>query len=62
MPRHRKQQGSPTLEMNRADAERLGLSDGEPVLAQNEKGAIGAELSLTDGIVEGTIVLEGKWW
>jgi anaerobic selenocysteine-containing dehydrogenase len=62
MPRQRKQQGSPTLEMNTADAERLGLSDGEPVLAQNDKGAIGAELSLTDGIVEGTVVLEGKWW
>jgi hypothetical protein len=32
------------------------------VLAQNEKGTISAELSLTDGIVEGTVVLEGKWW
>jgi anaerobic selenocysteine-containing dehydrogenase len=62
MPRQRKQQGSPTLEMNTADAERLGLPDGEPVLAQNEKGTISAELSLTDGIVEGTVVLEGKWW
>jgi len=62
MPRQRKQQGSPTLEMTTADAQRLGLSDGERVLAQNEKGTISAELSLTDGIVEGTIVLEGKWW
>jgi anaerobic selenocysteine-containing dehydrogenase len=62
MPRQRKQQGSPMLEMNAADAGRLGLSDGEPVFAQNEKGTIGAELSLTDGIVEGTVVLEGKWW
>ena len=48
--------------MNTADAERLGLSDREGVLAQNEKGTISAELSLTDGIVEGTVVLEGKWW
>ena len=62
MPRQRKQQGSPTLEMNTADAERLGLLGGELVLAQNEKGTISAELSLTDGIVEGTVVLEGKWW
>jgi anaerobic selenocysteine-containing dehydrogenase len=62
MPRQRKQQGNPMLEMNRADAEKLGLSDGAPVLAQNEKGTIGAELSLTDGICEGTVVLEGKWW
>ncbi len=51
-----------TLEINAADAERLGLSDGEGVLARNEKGTISAELSLTDGIVEGTVVLEGKWW
>jgi len=62
MPRQRKQQGIPTLEMNTADAKRLGLSDGERVLAQNEKGTISAGLSLTDGIVEGTVVLEGKWW
>ncbi len=62
MPRQAGQQGRPTLEMHPADAERLGLEDGAEVLAGNRKGSLSAVLRITDTIVEGTIVLEGKYW
>lgn len=62
MPRQSRQQGRPTLEMHPADAERLGLADGAEVLAYNARGSVAAALSVTDAIVEGTVVFEGKWW
>ena len=62
MPRHAGQQGDPTLEMNPADAEKLGLEDGVHVRARNVRGSLAAVLSVTDSVVEGTAVLEGKYW
>ncbi len=62
MPRQRAKQGQPMLEMSLSDAQVLGLSDGELVLAENEQGTIRAVLQVTDRIVTGTVALEGKWW
>ena len=62
MPRQRAKQGEPTLEMNMADAQALGLVDEELVLTENEQGTIAAVLMVTDRIVPGTVALEGKWW
>ncbi len=63
MPRQRKQQGAPVLEMHPADAERLGLQDEAPVIARNRQGEVAARLRVTDGVVEGVVVIEGKrWW
>ena len=62
MPRQAGQQGRPTLEMHPEDAERRELEDGAEVIASNAKGSLTASLRVTDDIVEGTTVLEGKWW
>ncbi len=62
MPRQAGQQGNPTLEMHPVDAKRLGLEDGGRILARNGKGALAATLRVTDTIVKGTTVLEGKYW
>ncbi len=63
MPRQAKQQGAPTLEMHPRDADRLGLEDGVDVIVRNDRGSLSASLHVTDAIVEGTTVLEGKrWW
>jgi anaerobic selenocysteine-containing dehydrogenase len=63
MPRQAGQQGGPTLEMHPADAKRLGLEDGTAVVACNGKGSLLASLRITESLVEGTTVLEGKrWW
>ncbi|MEO1193050.1 MAG: molybdopterin dinucleotide binding domain-containing protein, partial [Pseudomonadota bacterium] len=63
MPRQMKQQGEPLLEMHPADAERLGLDDGQWVTARNAQGAVAALLKVTDAVVEGVTVIEGRrWW
>ena len=62
MPRHSGQQGAPRLEVNPADALRLGLEDGALVEARNAQGALEAQLSVTDTVIAGTAVLEGKYW
>jgi len=60
--RHLQQQGAPVIEMNPADAGRLSLSDGQVVTAENDLGAVTAALRVTDAIIAGTVVMEGKWW
>ncbi len=63
MPRQGEQQGTPALEMHPADAERLGLADDDRVSASNQQGEIVLRLRVTDGVVPGTLVIEGKrWW
>ena len=62
MPRQRKAQGAPALEMNPADAAGRGLADGQPVVLKNERGEIRAALAVTDAICPGAVALAGKWW
>ena len=62
LPRQRKSQGQPTLEMNPADAVLRGLADGEQVVLGNERGEIHAALKVTDTISSGVVALPGKWW
>tara|TARA_B100000676_G_scaffold292225_1_gene327637 strand:+ start:1834 stop:3792 length:1959 start_codon:yes stop_codon:yes gene_type:complete len=62
MRRQRKAQGEPELEMNPADAESLGLHDGEIVVMRNERGEVRAKLAVSDIIRPGAVVLIGKWW
>ncbi len=62
MPRQSRQQGPPTMEMHPEDAARLGLVDGAEVVAANAQGELAAGLRVTDGVVPGCVVVEGKWW
>ena len=62
MDRQAGQQGEPVIEVHPADAARFGLDDTERVEATNESGKLVAKLVVTDTVVEGSAVLEGKWW
>jgi len=62
MPRQRKAQGPPTLEMNPSDAADRDLVDGQSVVLRNERGEVRATLAVTDAICSGAVALDGKWW
>ena len=62
MPRQRKSQGEPMLEMNPNDATSRGLSNGQQVALKNELGEIHAALQITDKVRPGVVALPGKWW
>ena len=62
MPRQRKAQGVPALEMHPEDASQRGLSSGQLVTISNERGEIRVELLVTDVIRSGAVALVGKWW
>ena len=62
MPRQRKAEIEPTLEMNPADAATRELSDGQRVVIKNTQGELETALSVTDKIRTGVVSLAGKWW
>jgi anaerobic selenocysteine-containing dehydrogenase len=62
MPRQRKAQGAPVLEMHPDDAGCLGLENGQLVAISNQRGEVRANLQVSDTIVAGAVTLVGKWW
>jgi anaerobic selenocysteine-containing dehydrogenase len=62
MPRQRKAQGHPTLEMNPSDAAERGLVDGQAVVLRNERGEVRTVLAVSDITRTGAVALVGKWW
>ena len=50
------------LMMNRIDAERRGLADGQAVVACNNLGSVRFTLKISDRTPAGTVVTEGVWW
>ncbi len=62
MPRQRKAERRPTLDMNPSDAAERGLSDGQQVLVRNEQGTLTVWLSVTEAMHRGVVSLPGKWW
>jgi anaerobic selenocysteine-containing dehydrogenase len=62
MPRQRKAQGAPRLEMNPDDAATRGLVDGQRVVLKNELGKLHTALHVTDRVCLGVVALSGKWW
>ena len=62
MPRQRKAQGNPALDMHPTDAAERGLEDGQPIAITHDRAEIEATLRLTDSIRPGVVALEGKWW
>jgi anaerobic selenocysteine-containing dehydrogenase len=62
MQRQRQLMQRPTLEMNRADAERRGLQDQQEVVLRNDRGSLRVWLCVTEDIHEGVVALPGKWW
>ncbi len=62
MPRQRKAEKRPTLDMHPSDAAERGLSDGQQVLVKNAQGTLTVWLSVTEAIHPGVVSLPGKWW
>ena len=62
MPRHKQSQGAPSVMLNRADATRLQLAEGQTVKLTAGPAALEAVLRLSDGIRPGIASFEGKWW
>lgn len=50
------------LQMNPNDAAKIGLADGQRVLAANERGEVIFTLKVTGKVPEGVVVAEGLWW
>lgn len=62
MPRQRKAEGRPTLQMHPGDAAARALESGDEVRIHNERGALHAVLQVSDDIRQGVVALPGKWW
>jgi len=50
-----------TLQVHRADAERLGLVDGEPARVRSAVGVVDVPVEITDGIRPGVVSLPHGW-
>jgi anaerobic selenocysteine-containing dehydrogenase len=60
-PGSRAREGRPTVLIHPDDAERLGLAHGDPVMIGNERGTVTVDVRRFDGLLPGTIVVEGLW-
>jgi anaerobic selenocysteine-containing dehydrogenase len=61
LARLRKLVPEPSVEINPQTAERLGISDGEPVLLESSKGAITLPARVTDDILPGVLSVQHGW-
>ena len=62
MPRQRKGQQRPTLDMNPVDAAARQVEDGQEIVVKNSQGELHAWLRITDEVRPGVAALPGKWW
>jgi anaerobic selenocysteine-containing dehydrogenase len=60
-PGSRSREKRPTALIHPADADRLGLSDGDRVELGNGRGTVTVHVRRFDGLVPGTVVVEGIW-
>ncbi|WP_026679455.1 molybdopterin-containing oxidoreductase family protein [Fictibacillus gelatini] len=59
--KHMKLEKAPKLFMNAADAERLGIEDGEVVRIWNDRGECELPVSIGDHVLPGVVVSQGLW-
>jgi anaerobic selenocysteine-containing dehydrogenase len=62
MPRQRRAEGQPMLDMNPLDAEERKLEDGVRVAVSNRVGEFDAVLRVSASMRPGVVSLEGRWW
>jgi anaerobic selenocysteine-containing dehydrogenase len=60
-PGSRKRERGPRVLVHPADAARLGIAEGEPIRLGNRRGAATVAARLFDGMLPGTLVVEGVW-
>ena len=52
----------PFLEINPKDAEDRGISDGDLVRVENERGCVSIKAKVLDSVLPGVVVSAGLWW
>jgi anaerobic selenocysteine-containing dehydrogenase len=62
MPRQRRSQGLPTIEIGPRAASRRGLSGGDTVIVRSGSGELRLSLKVGESVPDGLAFLEGKWW
>jgi anaerobic selenocysteine-containing dehydrogenase len=62
MPRQRKSQGMAAIEIHPQEARSRALADGDLALVRNGATIMRVAVKVTDTILPGLAVLEGKWW
>jgi len=58
----RKREEAMLLQMNPAEAEARGMSEGDSVIAFNQLGEVSFVLRVTPKVPSGVVVAEGVWW
>ena len=54
--------GGASAQLAPADADRLGVADGELVVVESDYGAVTATVGVSDDVLAGTVVLPSNWW
>ena len=60
-PTSKKRENRPTVKIAAADAERLGVADGDLVRLSNGNGTVRLHAEVFDGLREGVVVVESVW-
>lgn len=62
MPRQRKAESRPVVQLHTIDAAARGLAEGDKARIANSRGWVEATLTLSDTFLPWVAALEGKWW
>ena len=62
LPRHRKAEGEPRLDIHPDDAAARGIEDGAPVRVFNERGALHLPARVSDRMPPGVVAVPHGWW
>lgn len=62
LPKHGPLEGSPYVEMIAADADRIGLTDGQTVRVHNDRGELHLPVRITERLRPGVVAIPWGWW
>jgi anaerobic selenocysteine-containing dehydrogenase len=62
LPKHGPAEGTPFVEMCAADADTLGVTDGEPVRVVNDRGALDVDVRVSTRLRPGVVAIPFGWW
>jgi anaerobic selenocysteine-containing dehydrogenase len=62
LPKHGPLEGAPYVELVAADAERLGLLDGDVARVWNDRGSLQLTVKVTDRLRPGVVAIPWGWW
>ena len=62
LPKHGPLEGTPFVEMVAADAERLGVVDGQCVIVHNDRAELELPVKITERLRPGVVAVPWGWW